>query len=65
MAPIHELVYQSTDLKRIDFGNYIESLSLQLFNTYITDPNQIKLKINVDNILLNIKTTLTFGFDIK
>lgn len=61
MALIHELVYQSKDLKRIDFGNYIESLSLQLFNTYITDPNQIKLKINVDNILLNIKTTVPLG----
>ncbi len=61
MALIHERLYQSTDLKRIDFGDYITSLANELFHTYVADPNLIKLKIYVDDIFLDINTSIPLG----
>ena len=61
MALIHERLYQSTDLKRIDFGEYITSLSTELFHTYEADPGLIKLNINVEDILLDINTAIPLG----
>lgn len=61
MAIIHERLYQSTDLKRIDFGDYIHSLSTELFHTYEVDPGLVKLKINVEDIFLDINTAIPLG----
>lgn len=61
MALIHERLYQSSDLKRIDFGEYIRSLSNELFHTYRADTGYIKLKIDVENILLDINTAIPLG----
>jgi PAS domain S-box-containing protein len=61
MALIHERLYQSTDLKRIDFGDYIESLSSELFHTYTTQNSIIELKINVEDIFLDINTAIPLG----
>jgi two-component sensor histidine kinase len=58
MALIHERLYQSTDLKKIDFGDYIESLSSELFNTYVSQNSIIELKINVEDIFLDINTAI-------
>ena len=61
MALIHERLYQSTDLKRINFGHYIRSLSTELFNTYRDNCGHIKLKINVEDIFLDINTSIPLG----
>jgi len=61
MALIHERLYQSADLKRMDFGDYIRSLSTELLHTYEVDPGLIKLKINVEDIFLDINTTIPLG----
>ncbi len=61
MALIHERLYQSTDLKRIDFGEYIQSLSTELFNTYAGDFGLIELKINVEDVMLDINTAIPLG----
>jgi len=65
MALIHEKLYQSTDLKRIDFGYYIRSLTTELFHTYNADPSFIKLKINVEDIFLDINTSIPLGLIIN
>ena len=61
MALIHERLYQSADLKRMDFGDYIRSLSTELLHTYEVDPGLIKLKINVEDIFLDINTAIPLG----
>ena len=58
MALIHERLYQSTDLKRIDFGDYIGTLANDLYHTYVMDNNLIKLNIDVDDIRLDINTSI-------
>ncbi|MBM4241785.1 MAG: hypothetical protein FJ150_09025 [Euryarchaeota archaeon] len=61
MALIHERLYQSTDLKRIDFGDYIRILATDLFHTYVTDPGIIKLNINVEDVMVDINTAIPLG----
>lgn len=61
MALIHERLYRSTDLKKIDFGDYIRTLATDLFRTYVSDPGRIKLNINAENLMVDINTTVPLG----
>ncbi len=61
MALIHERFYQSTDLKSIDFGDYICNLAKDLVSTYVAAPDQVNLIIEVDNIMLDIDTAVPLG----
>jgi len=61
MALIHERLYQSTDLKRIDFGEYIRTLTNDLYNTYVMDISLIILNIDVDDVRLDINTSIPLG----
>jgi PAS domain S-box-containing protein len=61
MALIHKMLYQSTDLKCIDFGDYLETLTNELFRTYVTQPDNIKLNLDVGKILLDINTSIPLG----
>ena len=61
MALIHELLYRSDDLKSIDFGDYMGTLIKDLFNTYINDPSNLKLNLDLQNIKLDINTSIPLG----
>ncbi len=61
MAIIHEKLYQSEDLARIDFGDYVQSLVLDLFNSYGVDKSVTILNINIHDILLDINTAIPCG----
>ena len=61
MALVHEKLYKSADLARIDFGEYIESLATDLGNSYGLGSRNISLKIDVENILLGVDTAIPCG----
>lgn len=61
MAMIHERLYRSNDLKKIEFGDYIYSLSTDLFHTYVLDPSRVKLKLNVEKVMVDINTSVPLG----
>lgn len=61
MALIHQRLYDSSDLKRIDFGDYIRTLATDMFNTYVQNPRQVKLNLLVDDILLDVNTAIPLG----
>ncbi|MGB9938128.1 MAG: histidine kinase N-terminal 7TM domain-containing protein [Methanobacterium sp.] len=61
MALIHQRLYQSNDLKKIDFGDYARTLSFDIFNSYAADPNQIKLNVEADDAMLDINTAIPLG----
>ncbi|WP_230742401.1 PAS domain S-box protein [Methanooceanicella nereidis] len=54
MALIHEKLYQSNDLARIDFNEYLKGLTAYMFRSYGIDKTVIGLDISVKNIFLNI-----------
>jgi PAS domain S-box-containing protein len=60
MAMVHEKLYASSDLARIDFTDYIRSLASELFASYKVGPN-IKLEINGAEVLLDIFTAVPSG----
>ena len=61
MAMVHEMLYQSDDLARIDFGEYIKSLATDLGSAYGLGVRDIDLKIDVENIMLGIDTAIPCG----
>jgi PAS domain S-box-containing protein len=54
MALIHEKIYQSKSLDRIDYGDYLEKITRSLFESYGVSPKKIVIKIHAKNILLHI-----------
>lgn len=61
MALIHERLYQSTDLKNIDFGDYIRSLTSDLYHSIVPDPSRVKLNIDVEDLKIDINTVVPLG----
>lgn len=61
MALIHERLYQSNDLSKIEFGDYIRKLVFSLFHSYGVRPNSIKINIGVENVFLDINTAIPCG----
>lgn len=52
MSLIHEKMYQSTNLSKIDLSNYLESLCYDLIRSYNLESNiQVKVESNIDLIL--------------
>ena len=54
MALIHEKLYKSDDLARVDFADYIPALVANLFETYKVSSQDISLEVEVGDILLNL-----------
>lgn len=61
MALIHEKLYQSTDIKRIDFGEYIRTLGNELYRTYAINPQLVKLELAADDMTLDINIAIPLG----
>jgi two-component sensor histidine kinase len=58
MALIHEKLYQSEDLTKIDFAEYIRSLTFHLFRSYTVDQSTVELSINFEGVLFDIDTSI-------
>lgn len=61
MALIHEKLYQSNNLARVDFADYLKSLTRNLFDSYNVNPNAIALNLQVKNVDLNLDTAIACG----
>jgi PAS domain S-box-containing protein len=61
MALVHEKLYQSKDLSRIDFAEYIRNLAVHLFHSYQVDPGRVQLKQDIEGIFLDINTGIPCG----
>ncbi len=65
MALVHEQLYQSKDLSDIDFAEYIQNLSHNLFQAYEIYAEGIKLETNIAPCSLNIDTAVPCGLIIN
>ena len=61
MSLVHEKLYQSHDLSKIDLAVYVQSLASHLFNVYLTDPNQVRLEMNFEEVPLDINSAVPCG----
>jgi two-component sensor histidine kinase len=65
MALIHEQLYGTTDLAKIDFGRYTEGLIANLFDAYAIDPARIRLNVRADHIALGVDKAVPCGLIIN
>jgi PAS domain S-box-containing protein len=65
MALIHEKLYQSKDISRIDFTEYIRNLAGNLIRSYGASPAKVKLVIDADQISLGVDTAIPCGLIIN
>jgi PAS domain S-box-containing protein len=61
MALVHEKLYRSTDLARIDFGQYVRELAAYLFRSYGAQQSGVALQIDVDEASLSIDAAIPCG----
>jgi two-component sensor histidine kinase len=64
MALIHEKLYQSKDISRIDFAEYVRSLTAYLYRSYVTAPG-IEIAIDIQDMSLGIDTAIPCGLIIN
>jgi len=65
MALIHEKLYQSSDLMLINFKEYINDLTIGIFQTYGVNREMIKLNINVEDTSMDIDHAIPAGLIIN
>ncbi len=61
MALIHQLLYQSEMLSRVDFSAYLKQLIHSLQSTYMLPDKNILCNINAENIEFDIETAIPLG----
>jgi two-component sensor histidine kinase len=62
MARIHEELYRSKDLARIDFANYIQGLATNLVRSF---GSGVKLTVDINDIYFGIDTAIPCGLIIN
>lgn len=65
MALIHESLYQSSDLAKINFSDYIKRLTTHLLSTYRVGMERIRLKLDVRDVWLDINRAIPCGLIIN
>ncbi|UKP00201.1 PAS domain S-box protein [Nostoc sp. UHCC 0870] len=65
MALIHEQLYQSADICQIDFGDYIRSLTDNLFRSYGVSQRKITLNVETNGIKLTLDNAIPCGLMIN
>ncbi|HEX3014719.1 MAG TPA: histidine kinase dimerization/phosphoacceptor domain -containing protein, partial [Methanobacterium sp.] len=61
MAFVHQRLYQHDNLKKVNFGDYPETLAWDIFRSYAINPTQIKLDIDAEEVMLDIDTAIPLG----
>ncbi len=61
IATLHEQLYRSKDLSRINFTTYIRNMTNNLLHSYCVPNNTIKISINSEQIYLDINTAIPCG----
>jgi PAS domain S-box-containing protein len=58
MSLVHERLYQSSDLAKIDFAGYVQDVTTHLLRSYQTGRRAVKLNVDVDPVSFNIDTAI-------
>jgi PAS domain S-box-containing protein len=61
MALIHEELYKSKNFAQVNLTQYISELTTSLLQTYAINPDNIELKLNLDEIYSNLDIAIPCG----
>lgn len=65
MSIIHEELYRSSDIEKLDFADYLEKLARQLHRTYSTERDKIHLNLNIEKHYLKVDNAIPLGIIIN
>lgn len=65
MAFIHESLYQTKDFTSINFSEYVVNLSKNLIHSYSSHDNDVELRLDIDNVFLNLDLAIPCGLIIN
>ncbi|MFC1671064.1 sensor histidine kinase [Spirochaetota bacterium] len=65
MALVHEKLYQSENLSEINFGEYIQGLSDELYSIYYETNQNVNITINAENAYIDINYAIPCGLIIN
>lgn len=65
MAIAHEKLYMSGEMGQIDIKEYTRDITTSLFQSYELYSNSVKLRLDVDKVLLDIDTAIPCGLIIN
>jgi two-component sensor histidine kinase len=58
IALVHEKLYQSEDLANVNFGEYVNTLAVRLFDAYSSRLPDVELKVNVESLYLQVNQAI-------
>lgn len=61
MSLVHELLYQSPTLARIEMSEYLRRIASNLLPPPETAPGRIRMKLDIEEIFFNIQTAIPLG----
>ena len=61
LALVHEKLYQSKDLARIDFSDYLKNLANFIFTTYRTNVSNLNIEYEMDEVYLSVEIAVPLG----
>jgi two-component sensor histidine kinase len=65
IALIHEKLYQTRDLDHLDFAEYLRGLTDHLVHSFLRDPGQVVLNLQVGPEEVNLDTAVPLGIIIN
>lgn len=65
MALIHEILYASKDLAKVNFGDYVHRLVAHLCRSYAVEREAIDLHIHADDVLVGVDKAIPCGLIIN
>lgn len=65
LALVHEKLYQSKDLARIDFSDYLKNLTNFIFTTYKTNIPNLMIDYDLDEVYLSVEISVPLGLIIN
>lgn len=61
MGLVHESLYRYENFSAIDFNQYLKTLTDQIKNSFPDNPQKIEVKLNIDNIELELTKAIPCG----
>jgi two-component sensor histidine kinase len=61
MALVHETLYGTKDLGKIQLSEYLDQLCSHLFRSYGIDPSKVRLEVQIAEVSLKLDRAIPFG----
>ena len=65
MALVHQMLYQTKDLSKVDLSEYITNLMLQIYDTYNVSRNRVQINYSMKKVETLIDTAIPCGLVIN